>query len=138
MVPECSKIEVQGIPESLSIIRGQELEYYESPRRVDYDINVTGPDFVVGGQGKFAYVTHVEVKARISSAIEVTQSRDGNLLRQGKKIGKTAQWQTKFWSNKTKTDKIPGITSDARLPESSSNMLVAVDLRDVPNGKNFK
>jgi hypothetical protein len=55
------------------------------------------------------------------------------LWKQGKELSKKILWQKKFWSNKTRTDTIPGIRADSYLPQTPNNMATVADLYDVPN-----
>ena len=107
--------------------------YYKNARRVDYGNGIKGPDYAVDGIGEFDHITHVEIKGAVGSAIDMAQGRDGNLWKQGKELSKKALWQKKFWSNKTRTDQIPGIRPDTSLPQSPNNILTVADLYDVPN-----
>jgi hypothetical protein len=75
-------------------------------RRVDYGSNVNGLDFAVDGLGEFKNITHAEAKNAVGSAIEIADGFNGNIWKQGKKIGKKSVWQKKFWSNTSRTSEV--------------------------------
>ena len=133
LATECGNVTVGTAREVITILEGEMRGYYKNARRVDYGNNIKGPDYVVDGTGEFDNITHVEIKGPVGSAIDMAQGKDGNLWQQGKELSKKALWQKKFWSNKTRTDQIPGIRLDAYLPQPPNNVLTVADLYDVPN-----
>jgi len=133
LVTECNNVRVGTTREAITILEGEMRGYYMNARRVDYGNNVNGPDFAADGIGEFENITHAEIKCPVGSAIDMKQGKDGNLWKQGKKLSKKALWQKKFWSNKTRTCKVPNIKSDAYLPQTPNKTLTVNDLYDVPN-----
>ena len=133
LVTECGEIKESGVREAITILQGEMEGYYKNARRVDYGPNVKGLDFAVDGLGKFENITHAEAKNAVGSGIEIADSFDANIWKQGKKIGKKSVWQKRFWSNTSRTSEVPNLNSDAYLPESVNNTLTVVDCYDVPN-----
>jgi len=133
LVTECNNVRVGTTREAITILEGEMRGYYTNARRVDYGNNVNGPDFAADGIGEFENITHAEIKGPVGFAIDMTQGKDGNLWKQEKELSKKALWQKKFWSNKTRTCKVPNIKSDAYLPQTPNKTLTVNDLYDVPN-----
>jgi len=137
LATECGNVTVGTIREAITVLEGEMPGYYKNVRRVDYGNNIKGPDYTVEGIREFDNITHAEIKGAVGSAIDMAQGKDGNIWKQGKEISKKALWQKKFWSNKTRTDQVPGTRPDAYLPQSSNNILTVADLYDVPNVEKF-
>jgi len=132
LATECGNVTVETTREAITILEGEMRGYYTNARRVDYGNNIQCIDFAIDGIKEFENITHAEVKGPVGSAIDMAQGKNGNLWKQGKKVSKKALWQKNFWSNKTRTDTIEGIRSDAYLPKSVDNILGLHDLYDVP------
>lgn len=133
LATECGEINDSSVREAITILQGEMHGYYKNARRLDYGPYVKGLDFAVDGLGEFENITHAEAKNAVGSAIEIADGFDGNIWKQGKKIGKKSVWQKKFWSNTTRTSQVPNLNSNAYLPKSVNNTLTVVDCYDVPN-----
>jgi hypothetical protein len=132
LATECNNITPKTAREAITILQVEMHGYYKNARRVDYGSGIEGLDFAVNGLGEFENITHAEVKNGVGPAIKIAENQDPNIRQQGRNIGKKALWQKKFWSNKTRTDQIPGIRPDAYLPQSINNTLTVMDCFDVP------
>ena len=108
--------------------------YYRNSRRVNYGSDkIKGLDYAVDGIGQFREITHADCKNPVGSSIELADGFiNPNLRQQGRRIAKKAMWQKRYWSNKTKTCEIPNLDPNCYLPESVSNILIVIDLYDVP------
>jgi hypothetical protein len=135
LATENGKLTNNTAQEAITILQGEMHGYYRNARREDYGLNVTGPDFMVEGLGKFQNITHVEVKNPVSSAIKIANGQKGSISQQGKKIGAKIVYQQNFWSNTTKTSELENLNPTASLPQSPNNILGAVDNYDVPSSE---
>lgn len=132
LATEVGEITPVSTREAIAVLEGEMRGLYENSRRLNYGPDIKGSDFGADGIGEYENITHVETKGPVGSAINKAQGGNGNLWQQGKNLTKRTRWQKRFWSNKTKTDKLPGIRPDAYLPKSEDNILGLHDLYDVP------
>jgi hypothetical protein len=122
-----------------------------SGRRVYLGTNDDGPiqglDMAVEGTGRWSHITHVDFKNPVGTKIVAEQKKNNQpipestaaIAKDNIKIKKTAKdtvkkmkGQIAHWTNQTKYSKVPGIIKNPDLPKSPDNILMIVDLFDVP------
>lgn len=64
--------------------------------------------------------------------IKIANGQNGNIAKQGKKIGAKFVYQQNFWSNPDKTSDIENLNPAASLPQLPKNVLGVIDNFDVP------
>ena len=133
MATECDEITKLSAHEAISALHGEILGFYTNTRKKNYVDGIKGPDFVVVGLGKFSYITHLENKNPVESAIKKALGQFISLFKQGKDIGSKILYQQDFWSNVEKTSQIENLNKNSLIPQSPDNMLGIVDTYDVPD-----
>ena len=135
LATEVGKIDENSAREAISALNGEMLGYYSDTERVDYGKGIKGPDFKVVGQGKYAHVTHVEIKNPVGSEIEKQNTGTSDLLVQGGKIGRAISRQQNIWSNYTRIQQLPHVNLNTPFPKNPENLLGLVDAFDVPRSE---
>lgn len=107
--------------------------YYSNSRRVDYGEGVQSIDFEVEGKGIYVGITHVETKNPVGKTIRVNENMSPEMREAGRGMGKKGRWQKKYWSNPEKYSTLPNVNLEANFPESPQNVLIVLDLHDVPS-----
>jgi hypothetical protein len=119
-----------------------------SGRRVNLGYNKDGPiqglDMAVEGTGRWSHITHVDFKNPVGEKIrakqddspkpipESTAAIPKRKIKEIKENIKKMKGQIKFWTNETKYSTVPGIVKNPDLPKSPDNILMIIDLFDVP------
>ena len=77
--------------------------YYKNARPVDYRADVKSLDFAIQRLGEFENITYAETKNAVDLAIEIQNSFNTNIWKQGKQIGKKIFGQTQLGLAKFQT-----------------------------------
>lgn len=135
LAQENGEIELRGIREAISVLQLEMEGVIKNARRVDYGKGVAGLDYRVDGVGKYAHITHLDIKNPVGSEIEKASRGSTNLVAQGERIGAKGVKQQNNWSNSTFREalsKTTGINLNADFPKTNETVLIVVDGFDVP------
>ena len=131
---ERGEITFQSSREAMSIIKGEILGFWKDSYRPDYGL-VQGPDFIVTGLDKFQPITHVEIKNPVGTKILRNTNQLKTVYKQGVSIGGRSAYQRILWSDPARREKVENYDAasiKSAFPKTPENMLVVVDLDDVP------
>jgi hypothetical protein len=115
-------------------VRGEILGFLKDSYRPYYGL-VQGPDFITTGIGKFQPITHVDIKNPVGTTILRNTSQSKTVYKQGVAIGGHSVYQRHLWSNPASRKKVKDYdvsSIKSAFPKTPENMLIAVDLDDMP------
>jgi hypothetical protein len=130
---ENGQLSKRSAREGLSVAHAEEgYNWFKNAFRENYGENINGIDYRATGIGEYEYITHVEIKNPVGVDIKKTDRQNPSIEYEGEKIGARSLKQNDYWSDGNIVSKLKNVNSTAVFPQSPNNILVVVDLFDVP------